>query len=73
MQAGQDAISSQNTELAKLLAEKAAVYAPESEALANLNHRLRGGLPVATRGALSVAGFVISPGHVRRRAGGFLR
>jgi len=57
VQAGQDAVSSQNTELAKLLAEKAAAYAPESEALANLNHRLRGGLPVATRGSLSVAGF----------------
>jgi len=55
VQAGQDAISAQNAELAKLLAEKAATYDPNSEALANLNHRLRGGLPFATNGAQSMS------------------
>jgi hypothetical protein len=55
VQAGQDAISSQNAELAKLLAEKAAAYDPNSDALANLNHRLRGGLPLATNGAQAMS------------------
>jgi hypothetical protein len=51
VQAGQDAISSQNTELAKLLASKAALYDPGAEALANLSFRLHGGTAFATNGA----------------------
>ena len=54
VQAGQDAISSQNVDLARLMTDKAAMYDPDSEALANLNHRLRGGLPFATNGAHAI-------------------
>ena len=52
-QAGQEAISAQNIELAKLLTERAAAYDPTAEALANLNYRLHGGTAIIANGLRS--------------------
>jgi hypothetical protein len=67
-QAGQEAISAQNFELARLLAEKAAAYDPTAEALANLNYRLHGGTAFVANGlqskVIAESPVQVSPGTI---------